>query len=57
MNKGVAGHVATNKELVNIMNAYSDKRFNKEIDSKSNYKTKNILAAPIMDNNQCIGVL
>lgn len=57
MNKGVAGHVATAKEVVNIRNAYSDHRFNKDVDSKSNYKTRTILAAPITDNDQCLGVL
>ena len=49
INKGVVGHVATYKELVNIHNAYSDKRFNKDVDRVNNYKTKNILASPIMD--------
>lgn len=57
LNTGVAGYVATRKEVVNIQNAYSDVRFNKDIDSRSSYKTKTILAAPIMDKEQCLGVL
>ena len=57
ISKGVAGHVATQKEVVNIMNAYSDIRFNEEVDTQSKYKTKTILAAPIMDKDECIGVL
>lgn len=28
MNKGIAGHVATSRELLNIQNAYLDQRFN-----------------------------
>lgn len=51
MSRGVAGYVATHKEVVNILNAYSDSRFNKDFDLKTNYRTKTILAAPIMDGN------
>lgn len=54
---GVAGYVANRKEVVNIQNAYTDVRFNKEDDSRALKKTKTILAAPIMDDNQCLGVL
>lgn len=57
MNKGIVGHVATYKDIINIRNAYSDHRFNKEIDRLNNYKTKTILAAPIMDEGTCLGVL
>ena len=31
MNAGVSGHVATSGEVVNIRNAYEDKRFNQEV--------------------------
>lgn len=57
MNKGVVGHVATHKEIINIRNAYSDYRFNKDIDKANNYRTKTILTAPIMDDDTCLGVL
>ncbi len=50
MNKGVAGYVATKKEIVNISDAYLDDRFNKEFDFKTNYRTRTILAIPILDN-------
>ena len=43
-------------ESVNILNAYADERFNKEIDRKSNYKTNTILCVPIMSKyNEIIG--
>lgn len=58
MNKGLAGHVATSKENLNILNAYTDERFNKDIDVKLNYRTKTMLIVPILDEyNRCIGVI
>lgn len=46
-NKGLAGHVVKTGEPINIKNAYSDNRFNKEIDLQTGYKTKTILCMPI----------
>ena len=58
MNKGLAGHVATTGETVNIKNAYSDSRFNKEIDLQTGYHTRNILCIPIRNMHyEIIGVL
>lgn len=55
--KGVAGYVAEKKELLNIQNAYLDQRFNREIDQRTNYKTKTLLVCPIVDHDKCLGVL
>lgn len=58
MARGIAGHVATTGETVNIQEAYEDARFNKEIDIKTGYRTRTILCAPIRDEtNTIIGVL
>ncbi|MEW6730138.1 MAG: adenylate/guanylate cyclase domain-containing protein [Acidobacteriota bacterium] len=51
---GIAGHVATTGETVNIPEAYEDPRFNKEIDKKTGYRTKTILCMPIRDENGII---
>lgn len=51
-NKGLAGYVVQTGESVNIADAYSDPRFNKDVDSKSGYHTKSILCMPIKNNNQ-----
>ena len=51
-NKGLAGYVVKTGESVNIADAYSDPRFNKDVDSKSGYHTKSILCMPIKNNNQ-----
>lgn len=51
-NKGLAGHVVKTGETINIKDAYSDKRFNKEIDLQTGYKTKTILCMPIKNLKQ-----
>lgn len=47
MDKGVAGYVATTGETVNIHDAYSDERFNRQVDIQTGYTTKTILCMPI----------
>lgn len=55
--KGIAGHVATAGEVLNIPDAYADPRFNPEIDKKTGYRTKNILTMPMKNNlNEIMGV-
>ena len=49
--KGLAGYVVQTGETVNITNAYSDSRFNPEVDKSTGYHTKTILCMPIMNNN------
>lgn len=50
--KGLAGHVVKTGETINIKDAYSDDRFNKEIDLQTGYKTKTILCMPIKNLKQ-----
>jgi len=45
--KGFAGHVAQTGEIVNIPDAYKDKRFNPDVDKRTGYHTKSILCAPL----------
>ena len=46
-NKGVAGWSFINNESVIIKDAYKDKRFNKNVDENTGYKTKNMICCPI----------
>lgn len=54
---GLVGHAFTTGETLNIMNAYNDTRFNKDVDKALNYKTNTVLVVPVKDNNNIIGVI
>ncbi|HEY9071774.1 MAG TPA: GAF domain-containing protein [Candidatus Ozemobacteraceae bacterium] len=54
---GIAGHVATTGDVLNIPDAYEYPGFNREIDRKTGYRTRSILCMPIRGiDNQTIGV-
>ena len=55
---GIAGHVATTGELLNIPEAYDDSRFNQAVDRQTGYRTKTILCMPVRNKEGTIvGVL
>ncbi len=56
-NLGIAGWVFTNGDSSIINDAYADERFNKNIDKKTGFKTRNILCTPIRTTKgELIGV-
>ncbi|HSE96939.1 MAG TPA: adenylate/guanylate cyclase domain-containing protein, partial [Blastocatellia bacterium] len=58
INVGVAGHVATTGETLNIKDAYSDPRFNQEVDRRTGYRTNTILCMPVRTSaGEIIGVI
>ena len=46
--EGIAGWVAQTRELVNIPDAYADRRFQPAVDQKSGFRTRSILSAPML---------
>ena len=55
---GLAGAAATSMEIVNVPDAYADDRFNREVDKRSGYRTRSVLACPLADyEGQLVGVL
>ena len=57
-NRGIAGWVAEHGESVNLEDAYSDPRFESEVDLRLGFRTKSILSLPIRNKNgETIGVL
>lgn len=55
---GVAGWVATNKQCLNITNAYKDPRFNQNIDKTTGFRTRTILCHPVLSSdNSVLGVI
>eukprot|EP01064_Diplonema_japonicum_P034633 TRINITY_DN7244_c7_g1_i1.p1 TRINITY_DN7244_c7_g1~~TRINITY_DN7244_c7_g1_i1.p1 ORF type:complete len:1012 (+),score=253.83 TRINITY_DN7244_c7_g1_i1:158-3037(+) len=53
---GIAGHVASTGTVCNIDDAYADKRFNRQMDKQTGYKTNTILCAPITYDNNVLAV-
>ncbi|KAK2152627.1 hypothetical protein LSH36_324g02051 [Paralvinella palmiformis] len=55
--QGIAGHVATTGELLNIDDAYSHPLFYRGVDETTGFRTRNILCFPIKnENDEVIGV-
>ena len=50
-NRGIAGEVFVTGKTVNIPDAYADSRFNKSVDVKTGYKTRNILCMPLINKS------
>ena len=56
-NAGIAGSVFSSGESLNIPDAYADPRFNREVDKRTNYRTRNILCVPLAKKDgEVIGV-
>lgn len=54
--KGIAGKVAQEGKPLIIYDAYRDKRFYKQFDQKSGFKTKSLICVPLKVQNRIIGV-
>ena len=58
LDTGVVGHVAMTNSTLNIADAYRDPRFNRDVDLKTGYSTKTILAGALTNfSGEVIGVL
>ncbi len=56
--QGIAGHVAKVGRTVRIKDAYRDKRFSREWDDATGYRTRSILASPMKNHvGRIIGVI
>ena len=58
VNAGIAGAVFASGEVLNIPDAYTDPRFNQEVDRRSGFRTRNMLNVPVIDRTgERLGVL
>jgi putative nucleotidyltransferase with HDIG domain len=58
LNLGIAGFVAITGQELNIRDAYSDSRFDKETDRRTGYLTRSILCVPIRNQaEEILGVI
>lgn len=57
-NAGIAGIAVMHRECVNVPDAYSDPRFNRSVDKKTGFITRNLLTFPLENlDGHLIGVL
>ena len=54
---GIAGWVATHKQLINVLDAYKDVRFNKDVDRRTSLRTRTILCAPVLFDGTLLAVV
>ncbi|MBF0537745.1 MAG: SpoIIE family protein phosphatase [Nitrospirae bacterium] len=54
MGCGIAGDVARRRKTINIADAYSDARFNIEVDRCTGYRTRSVLCSPIIGSNETL---
>jgi HD-GYP domain-containing protein (c-di-GMP phosphodiesterase class II) len=58
LGQGISGSVAKTGEVVNLLDAYTDPRFDREWDQKQGYRTRSVLCVPMRDTKgQVTGVL
>jgi len=58
LGSGVAGEVARTQKLANIADAYTDPRFNAASDAHTGFRTRSILAAPVVSSTgRLLGVV
>ncbi|RNC31332.1 cAMP phosphodiesterase, partial [Trypanosoma cruzi] len=55
--QGIAGVVASNGIGENILDAYQDPRFNREVDKQLGYRTQTLLCEPIVLNGEILAVV
>ncbi len=46
---GIIGEAAKTRKIINIPDAYADKRFNQAVDKATGYKTRCLLSVPLVD--------
>lgn len=57
INKGIVGAAAMSGKLLSIRDVYKDSRFNPDIDKKTGFRTRSVMAAPMHNaKSQVIGV-
>jgi adenylate cyclase len=46
--QGLAGHSFTSGQVINVVDAYDDPRFNRAIDNVTGYRTRSVLTVPVI---------
>lgn len=57
LGQGIAGASAASRKSINVENAQEDNRFCRSADDATKFQTRSLLAVPMLDRDQLIGVL
>ncbi|KAM6977884.1 rod cGMP-specific 3',5'-cyclic phosphodiesterase subunit alpha [Aplochiton taeniatus] len=57
LDMGIVGHVATTKKMVNVPDVSQNAHFSDFVDTLTEYKTKSVLAMPIMNGKDMVAVM
>ncbi len=57
LGEGIAGIVAQTRASLNVADAQTDPRVHRDADSLSNFDTRSLLALPLVENDELLGVL
>ena len=57
-NRGIAGECAESRQVINVPDCYADSRFNRELDQATGYRTRCLLAVPLIGHDESlVGVM
>ncbi|MCF6283720.1 MAG: ATP-binding protein [Candidatus Hydrogenedentes bacterium] len=57
LGQGIAGATAESRKSINVRNAQEDERFFRSADDTTSFQTRSLLAVPMIDHDQLVGVL
>ena len=57
MGQGIAGAAAAQQTTIHVPDVEQDSRFYRDADNVSDFRTRNLLAVPMIERNQLVGVL
>ncbi|HPJ99923.1 MAG TPA: ATP-binding protein [Candidatus Hydrogenedentes bacterium] len=57
LGQGTAGAAAAMRECINVTDVSQDSRFYEVADQRSNFRTRNLLAVPLIDRDELVGVI
>jgi len=58
IDKGIAGDSARTRKTINVPDCYADARFNREVDIKTGYRTRCLVAVPLIGlDDELVGVM
>ncbi|TNN71369.1 Rod cGMP-specific 3',5'-cyclic phosphodiesterase subunit beta [Liparis tanakae] len=57
LDMGIVGHVAVTKKTVNVTDVAENQHFSSFVDDLTDYKTRNILATPILNGKDMVAVI